>query len=536
MRKNIVICSDGTGNTAIKGRGTNVFKLYEALDTCPSRDPDRPLQVAFYDDGVGTEDLKWVRLATGATGWGLSRNVKQLYVELARVYVPGDRIFLFGFSRGAFTVRTLAGFIAFAGLLDASKPHLCTRRALEAAARTAYKEYRRRYQTWLSKQMWKALTAAGFHRRSADPAAFRAENCVACEPEIEFLGVWDTVDAVGLPFQLSDLINQVVRRFKFPDRELNHAVKHACHALALDEARASFAPVLWDERSSYDNERIEQVWFAGVHSNVGGGYPRQGMSIVSLDWMMTKAAEHGLRFTDDDRRWYREHATCDDKMYDSRSGFGVFYRWRLRDVAALCERHGISPPQVHVSVFERIARGTEGYAPLNIPRGTEPVMTPGAGLDLDRISSLMEDLHEPPPSLKVARPWIGVGLASYYAMLMTLGVLAWEWVEHATPADPAASLLARIAGAFKPLGQVLLGGVGGLDPSFLHNLTDRGLITVLVVGAAVSWGLGRLVDRELDILFGSFWRRHQGTIREAIGFTAPSPRTPGGACTDDVMT
>ena len=97
MPKNIIICADGTGNTTIKGRGTNVFKLYEAVDQNGHRfDPAAVQQVAIYHDGVGTETLKWARLFAGAFGWGLSRNVKQLYGELARVYDPGDHIFLFG--------------------------------------------------------------------------------------------------------------------------------------------------------------------------------------------------------------------------------------------------------------------------------------------------------------------------------------------------------------------------------------------------------------------------------------------------------
>lgn len=122
MAKNIVICSDGTGNTAIKGRGTNVFKLFEAIDLNGHKtQPELTPQVALYDDGVGTENFKPLKIFTGATGYGLSRNVKQLYKELVRIYDPGDRIFLFGFSRGAFTVRTLVGVIAACSILDVKK-------------------------------------------------------------------------------------------------------------------------------------------------------------------------------------------------------------------------------------------------------------------------------------------------------------------------------------------------------------------------------------------------------------------------------
>jgi uncharacterized protein (DUF2235 family) len=108
MAKRIVICSDGTGNTAIKGRGTNVFKLFEAVDLTGHRfDPSVTPQIALYDDGVGTENFKPIKIFAGATGYGLGRNAKQLYKELVRIYDPGDEIYMFGFSRGAFTVRTL---------------------------------------------------------------------------------------------------------------------------------------------------------------------------------------------------------------------------------------------------------------------------------------------------------------------------------------------------------------------------------------------------------------------------------------------
>ncbi len=132
MAKNIIVCSDGTGNTAIKGRGTNVFKIFESVDLNRHRfDPQLVPQIAIYDDGVGTDDFKPLKLLGGATGCGLSRNVKQLYKELCRVYDPGDRIFLFGFSRGAFTVRTLAGLICTCGILDTRAPAQDTASALE---------------------------------------------------------------------------------------------------------------------------------------------------------------------------------------------------------------------------------------------------------------------------------------------------------------------------------------------------------------------------------------------------------------------
>lgn len=150
MGKNIVICSDGTGNTAIKQRGTNVFKLYEAIDLNHKKN-----QIAFYDDGVGTQNFKLAKILGGAFGYGLSRNVRQLYADLARFYEPGDDIYLFGFSRGAFTVRTLGGFITKCGVLDA-KTYCENDSILLNRVDGAYKAYRRGYSTIVS-DIWRAL-------------------------------------------------------------------------------------------------------------------------------------------------------------------------------------------------------------------------------------------------------------------------------------------------------------------------------------------------------------------------------------------
>ena len=135
MPKNIVVCSDGTGNTAMKGRGTNVFKLYEAVDI----HLDATKQVTLYDDGVGTQTFNPIKLLSGAIGLGLSKNVIQLYTELAHLYNPGDHMYLFGFSRGAFTVRTLAGLIYQCGVLN----HDCkSEEELRERAASAYHAFR----------------------------------------------------------------------------------------------------------------------------------------------------------------------------------------------------------------------------------------------------------------------------------------------------------------------------------------------------------------------------------------------------------
>jgi uncharacterized protein (DUF2235 family) len=232
MPKRIVICSDGTGNTAVKGRGTNVFKLFEAVDLDGHRsDPTLTPQIALYDDGVGTQEFGFLKLLAGATGWGLSRSVKHLYKELARIYDPGDQIYMFGFSRGAFTVRTLAGLIATCGIVNPDKLASNTFAGLESAIDAAYSAYRRNYRPAL----WRWL--APTDRQVA--ATFRRRRAHDYDVTIRFMGVWDTVDAVGLPFFLSDLINAVVYRFKFNNLELTPKVERACQALAIDEERES---------------------------------------------------------------------------------------------------------------------------------------------------------------------------------------------------------------------------------------------------------------------------------------------------------
>ncbi len=530
--KNIVICADGTGNTTIKGRGTNVFKLYEAVDQVGHRlRPALRPQVALYHDGVGTESVKWIRALTGATGWGLSRNVKQLYGELSRVYAPGDKVFLFGFSRGAFTVRTLAGFINACGILDLSK--YPTNRAFNKGVEDAYREYRQGYNSWLTGLFYKTRTLD--EQRLAE---LRARFSVPI-PEwqddlhgnlIEFMGVWDTVDAVGLPVRAAEVVNTVIYAFKFHDRTLNASVGHACHALALDEERHSFAPVLWDETKSAHPERIEQVWFAGVHSNVGGGYPRQGMSLVALEWMMAKAEAYGLRFIDAEREFYRYHADVDDKMYDSRAGLGVFYRWRPRDVEALCAKNGVTP-KVHRSVFERIARNTEGYAPGSVPNDPEVISLSQSAEVRNAVRTLVRDHHDDKPGLVQqsadVQKW---GRRAYllfaYAVVIAAGLTVAGYVREA----------AHGAGTW---GQVLrmlaenLISSKWIGRAWEVLSTHPWLFAWLVVGLSVAlWA-----DTTLDRRYSQFWHRDHMRLRLrntlGLGAEPVASLTPGGAVAHD---
>ncbi len=382
MAKNIIICSDGTGNTAIKSRGTNVFKLFESVNLHQDKK-----QLAIYDDGVGTESLKIFRILGGAFGFGLARNVRQLYTELVRIYEPGDQLYLFGFSRGAFTVRTLAGMICKLGILDHDS---CPSNGeLNARVRQAYREHRRGQRaaveigldfifSWLIPLYYK-LTFRKYYRTEG-VASFRRNHAVHHpefnpdgEGRIRFIGVWDTVAAVGFPlWGVATFINKFIYHYMFPDTKLHPNVQQACHALSIDDQRKTFHPLMWDIREDSNKDRIRQVWFAGVHANVGGGYPKQGMSLLPLVWMLDHARHAGLEFITQNIEVFARAQNVHDKLYDSRAGIYSYFRYAPRDIYRICKNNGIQP-QIHASAINRIRYGTDGYAPGNLPRNFEMV-------------------------------------------------------------------------------------------------------------------------------------------------------------------
>lgn len=371
--KNIVLLSDGTGNGAAKRHKTNVWRLYQALDL---DDPDK--QLAFYDDGVGTQQFLPFKLLSGAFGWGLQRNVLELYMALCRTFEEGDKVYLFGFSRGAFTVRMLAGLIACRGLTKYKNED-----DLRRAARKQFIAYRSRYERGYVHRFWRVLS------RRIDQ---RGLNERTVHPEIEFIGAWDTVDAYGFPvYELVWLWDRLIWPLRFADQKLSPKVRRACQALSIDDERASFWPVLWNECESARDERrdadcsrgkdsadggsrtnIEQVWFAGVHADVGGGYPRSELALVTLDWMISKVEARsryasGLRFVSKLRKDYSRRANCQGVQHDSRSGVRAYYRYKPRNIAKLCREQGATP-KVHCSVLERVRKKIAAYAPTALPR------------------------------------------------------------------------------------------------------------------------------------------------------------------------
>jgi uncharacterized protein (DUF2235 family) len=274
--KRIIVCCDGTWNKpGITDRGnvveTNVEKIYDAVDNSK----DLPVrQLKFYGQGVGTGFSKRDQLIGGGTGLGIDRNIQDAYKFIMWSYEPGDELYLFGFSRGAYTVRSLAGLIRNCGIMKPDFLHLVSE---------AYQLYRDRT----------SLT----HPDSDLMKSYKKSYGIEEESKIKFMGVWDTVGALGIPLRWFNGLN---KKYEFHDVKLSSQIQYAYHALAIDERRKIFEPTLWEVSDgtgkSGTPQVCEQVWFPGVHSNVGGGYSDSGLSDTTLKWMMAKASDTGVVF------------------------------------------------------------------------------------------------------------------------------------------------------------------------------------------------------------------------------------------------
>jgi uncharacterized protein (DUF2235 family) len=296
--KRIVLCCDGTWNSpGDKENGklikTNVQKLFEGI--CNTGE-DGVLQIKYYIEGVGTSGSKLRKILDGATGWGLDEHILSAYKFLVWNYIKGDEIFIFGFSRGAYTARSIAGLIRNCGIIKNDDLNLINE---------AYAHYRNRTDEDWSPDGKNAIN-------------FRRDHSQEDITTIKFIGVWDTVGALGIPLSFFNLYNK--NRYKFHDTKLSSHADFAFHGLAIDERRASFKPTLWEQSKNSTNRAypqvLEQRWFSGVHSNIGGGYPDSRMSDIALNWMTEKAKTAKLSF-DDCYLNKNIHASIEGKRYNS---------------------------------------------------------------------------------------------------------------------------------------------------------------------------------------------------------------------------
>ncbi|MGC3988370.1 MAG: DUF2235 domain-containing protein [Chthoniobacteraceae bacterium] len=307
--KKLIICADGTWNKVEEFDGgqrvsTNVCKLAAALD---SHDANGNRQVVCYMQGVGTHRGEWLR--GGAFGFGISRYIREGYQFLVENYEPGDQIWLFGFSRGAYTARSIAGLIRNCGIL---------RHEHADKVKKAMSLYHDRSN--------KSNQADPTHPDSPASRAFR--NQYSWETGIKFIGVWDTVGALGVPGIHRRLARFFHMDWQFHDTTLSSTTEYAYHALSIHEHRTEFLPTLWNQsKNAPPTQKLEQVWFSGAHSDIGGGYAECTYSNIAFEWMIEKAKlsnGDGLKFQEaflKDWRWFPAKANA--KIHDS---FKLIYK------------------------------------------------------------------------------------------------------------------------------------------------------------------------------------------------------------------
>lgn len=315
MKKNIVVFSDGTGQEGGKGNNTNVYKLFNMIEDRTEQ------QISFYDRGLGTG---WRKITGNVGGMGISKNIMECYEFIFNNYNAGDNIYLFGFSRGATTVRSLSAFIHLFGILPKSRPELI---------KHAYKIYK--------------IFNSEKRKKRAGEFLSKHHNQWC---KIKFLGVWDTVAALGIPFKTFDVIVNSIPffRHKFHDLNLSESVENARHALAIDDERKTFHPKLWETKINPGYQSMKQVWFCGMHTDVGGGYAEPELSDIALTWMTLEAKEYGLRLYSKNKIELNQDQ--DGIMHNSRKGFPKnLFRKKVRSWNS--KTHG--KPVVHESVLLR---------------------------------------------------------------------------------------------------------------------------------------------------------------------------------------
>ena len=496
MSKNIILFADGTGNKGGYTPDSNVYKAYNAINL---HDPSKK-QITFYDDGIGTQKNKYIRGLSGALGFGFRTNVCDLYEFLARNYEPDDQVYLMGFSCGAATIRAFAGFIATCGLVKGKglNGKKLDRKTLHDRVEEAFKGYVKlqRIKIRESKLQTRENQFLAEQKRFLHKQV-REQKSHSIIP-IKFLGVWDTVPSLGFPqkwditsfgmyalnaffMSLDRLSDWGIFRHRFYNYELTNNVLYACQALAIDDERTSFWPMVWNERNRSTSSPVEQVWFAGIHSNVGGGYRRPGMANVALEWMMIKAWEQGIVFKKDVLENARDDANVHGRIYNSRDGLAIYYRYHPRDIGTLYKDKlkGNTRIKIHESVIDRMERRTSNYAPGNLPLDFDVVDTSGA---VKKTTFKIREA-ERKACIKKIKMWVGLRKWLYGLFLeSTLAVAFFAWYCKGTQLQSGEEL-----GLFAKIMNSVL-------PDFCS-----GLITVAVVRHPVYfWGA--------VLVFVIYWR------------------------------
>lgn len=331
--KRLIVCCDGTWNKLDTQCPTNVVKLAQAVKRTASEGVP---QIVFYDEGIGVDSNK---IVGGVTGLGIDKNIQDAYRFLSFNYDRGDEIYLFGFSRGAYTVRSLAGMIYCSGLLS---------RRYVTKASEAYELYRNR----------------SIKPNDEEAKRFRKENGKdrGERVPITLLGCFDTVGALGIPLvpALKKFEGQLKTRYKFHDITLNKDIENALHAVAIDEIREVFDVTPMKKNPDAPNQKLRQVWFPGEHGCIGGGTPEsRGLSDAVLKWMLDQISHLELKLE-------FEPEAIEDIKPDYKAPFKNdpgFFKWagiKWREVGDTIE-------DLHESVIERLEK-SQDYRPKNLQK------------------------------------------------------------------------------------------------------------------------------------------------------------------------
>ena len=333
MGKNIIILSDGTGQKGGVGSNTNVYKLFNMIEDRTGK------QIAYYDPGLGTD---WRKITGSIAGRGISKNIIECYQFIFENFEANDEIFLFGFSRGAATVRSLSAFIHLFGILPQSRSDLI---------KEAFKIYK-------IKDPVKRISKA--------ESFIQKHHTMWCK--IKFLGVWDTVAALGLPVKWISVLLDPFFPHKFHSFELSESVQFARQALAIDEERKAFNPVIWNPlKKDEETKRMKQVWFSGVHTDVGGGYAEEELSNISLKWMLKEAVSKGLIIYEKSpayKKLAEAEFNVNGMMHNEQKGFpGILFSKMIRN----WNKTTHNEPCIHESVFYRTKNNDNSNSPAYSP-------------------------------------------------------------------------------------------------------------------------------------------------------------------------
>lgn len=330
MRR-LILCMDGTWNEPDKAssdydvrRPTNIVKIARAVKPVDDKGIS---QIVYYDEGVGTHN-RTDKILGGLSGIGIVDNILEAYRFLVHNFQPGDEIYLFGFSRGAFTARSLSGLINAIGLLPKNNAY------------------------WLPE-------GYELYRKQANDnklTNYRNEyNSVI--PDIEAICVWDTVGALGIPLGFIQELSR--RKYAFHDTELSANVKNGFHALAIDEKREAFKPTLWSKKA-HNSQIMEQMWFSGVHSGIGGSYRNDGLANCTLNWMVEMLTPLGLQFDKKYLSFFKSNPL--GPMYESRKGMYRLLPKHIRPMGTK-KMHNES---LYSGVHKRVKRKDPKYKPKNL--------------------------------------------------------------------------------------------------------------------------------------------------------------------------